>query len=48
MGAAFVVYASEGRPLLNLGTVMGGFFIVFGVVLALLVQRHVRELDRSA
>jgi len=32
---------------LNYGTVMGGGFIVFGIVLAVIQQRYARELDRS-
>jgi membrane protein implicated in regulation of membrane protease activity len=48
MGAAFMLYASDGRSVLNLGTVLGGGFIVFGIVLAILGQRYARDLDRKA
>jgi hypothetical protein len=46
LGAAFVIYGSGGNSALNLGTVMGGGFIVFGSVLAVLSQRYARELNR--
>ncbi len=48
MGTAFMLYDSDGRSTLNLGTVLGGGFIVFGVVLAVLGQRYARELERKA
>jgi hypothetical protein len=48
MGAAFMVYAGDGPSLLNIGTVMGGGFIVFGVGLAILNQRYARELQSKA
>jgi hypothetical protein len=48
MGAALVVFASNGKPGLNLGTLMGGTFIAFGLVLIVLVQRYARELERKA
>jgi hypothetical protein len=47
MGAALMIYASDGRSLLNLGTVMGGSFVLFGIVLLFLVQRYAKELDRK-
>lgn len=48
MGAAFMLYASDGRAALNLGTVLGGGFIAFGIVLGVLGQRYARDLDRKA
>jgi len=48
MGIAFMIYASDGRSLLNIGTVMGGSFVLFGIVLLFLMQRYARELDRKA
>jgi hypothetical protein len=48
VGAAFMAYASGGESFLNLGTVLGGSFIAFGIVLAVLGQRYAKELDRRA
>lgn len=47
-GIAFVAYTANGRSILNLGTVMGGGFILFGVVLAVLNGRYARELQKKA
>jgi membrane protein implicated in regulation of membrane protease activity len=48
MGVAFAIYAGKGDLALNLGTVVGGGFIVFGLILAVLGQRYAKELDRKA
>ena len=48
MGVAFAIYAGNGNLALNLGTVVGGGFIVFGLILAVLGQRYAKELDRKA
>jgi len=48
MGVAFAIYAGDGNLALNLGTVVGGGFIVFGLILAVLGQRYAKELDRKA
>jgi len=46
MGVAIILFAGGGS-VLNYGTVMGGGFVLFGIVLAVLQQRYARELDRS-
>jgi hypothetical protein len=48
MGAAFIAYAGDGTTSLNLGTVMGGGFILFGIVLAIINQRYAKELQQKA
>jgi multisubunit Na+/H+ antiporter MnhB subunit len=48
MGIAIVLFAGGGGAPFNYGTVMGGGFILFGIVLAVLQQRYARELDRSS
>jgi hypothetical protein len=48
MGLALAIYASDGRSVLNLGTVMGGAFICFGIILAVINQRYAKELERKA
>jgi hypothetical protein len=48
MGAAFMLFASDGKSVLNFGTVAGGGFIAFGVVLIILVQRYARDLEYKA
>lgn len=47
MGAAFMIFASDGRTLLNFGTVVGGGFVLFGLVLLVIVQRYARDLARK-
>jgi membrane protein implicated in regulation of membrane protease activity len=47
MGIAIMLFAGGGGSAWNYGTVMGGGFIVFGLVLAVIQQRYARELDRS-
>jgi len=47
IGAALLIWGSDGSTALNLGTVMGGAFIVFGGILAAMSQRYAKELDRS-
>jgi membrane protein implicated in regulation of membrane protease activity len=47
MGIAIMLFAGGGSSAFNYGTVMGGGFIVFGIVLAVIQQRYARELDRS-
>jgi len=48
MGVAFFLYAGTGKPGLNLGTVMGGGFVLFGSVLAIINQRYAKDLQKSA
>jgi hypothetical protein len=48
MGTAIIFFAGGGRSALNYGTVMGGGFILIGIILAVLQQRYARELDRSS
>jgi hypothetical protein len=48
MGAAFIFFASDGRLVLNIGTVAGGALVAFGVVLIVLAQRYARDLERNA
>jgi hypothetical protein len=47
IGVAIIVFVGGGRSVFNFGTVMGGTFIVFGLVLAVIQHRSARELDRS-
>jgi membrane protein implicated in regulation of membrane protease activity len=47
MGIAIVLVAGGGGSPFNYGNVMGGGFILFGIVLAVIQQRYARELDRS-
>ena len=47
MGIAIVLFAGGGGSPFNYGNVMGGGFILFGIVLAVIQQRYARELDRS-
>lgn len=47
MGLGLMIFLGTGGSPLNFGTVMGGGFLVFGIVLAAIQQRYARELDRS-
>lgn len=47
-GIVFMVFASDGRFGMNLGTVMGSAFIAFGVILAVLGQRYAKELNQKS
>jgi hypothetical protein len=44
-GAVIAVFAHDGDTWLNSGTLLGGGFVAFGVVLALLGRRYKRELE---
>ena len=46
MGIAFMFFAGDGTFKLNMGTVMGSLFVVFGIVLAIAGQRFVKDLQR--
>jgi hypothetical protein len=48
IGVLFAIFAQDGKSLLNLGTVMGGSFVIFGVVLAVLSHRYVKAIDGKA
>jgi hypothetical protein len=48
MGVAFILFASDARSVLNFGTVAGGGFVAFGVVLIILVQRYAKELEHKS
>lgn len=46
MGIVFMLFASNGSFGINLGTVMGSGFVVFGIILAVLGQRYANELNQ--
>lgn len=48
MGTAFMIFAKDDNSVLNLGTVMGSGFIVFGIIFAALNHRYAKELDKKA
>ena len=48
MGVGFILFASDGKWGLNLGTVMGGGFVLFGIILGGLGHRYAKELADKA
>lgn len=45
MGVLFAAFSLDSGPLLNLGTVMGGCFVVFGLILAVVTHKYIKAID---
>lgn len=47
MGVVFGAFSQDGKSVWNMGTVMGGVFVIFGIVLAVLSHRYVKAIDEK-